>query len=332
MRNVVLALAAVAIAVLAAGHALAAEVVIYSSIDRPYLRALMKEYETRTGVTVRIFTDPEGTKTAGLAEKLLAEKANPKADVYWGNEIFHTINLTKQGVLTPYQSPAAAGIPDRWRDKDWHWTAIGLRARVLVVSARPEYAQTVAKIKGIADLTDPALKGRIGVCHPAFGTAAGHFASFYMVLGEERYMELLRGLKANEIKILGGNAAVVAQTDANAIVAGPTDNDDVANGKHEGMQVEAVLPDQNGMGTLLIPTTIGLVHGAPHAEEGKRLIDFLLSPEVEQGLIEGRFLAYSVRGKEGEEPKVKAMNVDYEQAAANMRKAVETALTILQGR
>lgn len=330
MRSSLIALVGLLAAVLAGtAQSHAAEVVIYSSIDGAYLRALMKEYEAKTGVTVRVFTDPEGTKTAGLAEKILAEKANPKADVYWGNEIFHTINLTKQGALTPYQSPAAAGIPERWRDKDWNWAAIGLRARVLVVSARREHAELVGRIKAISDLADPALKGRIGVCHPAFGTAAGHFASFYTVLGEEQYTQLLRGLKANEVKILGGNAAVVAQADANAIVAGPTDNDDVANGRHEGMQVEAVLPDQDGIGTLLIPTTIGLVNGAPHGEEGKKLIDWLLRPEVEQELIEGRFLAYSVRG---EEPRVKAMNVDYEQAAAHMRNAVETALTILQGR
>lgn len=331
MRNMMTAIAAVAAAVLIAGQALAAEVMIYSSIDGDYLRALMKEYETQTGVKVRVFTDPEGTKTAGLAEKILAEKDNPKADVYWGNEIFHTINLTRQGVLTPYQSPAAAGIPDRWREKDWNWTAIGLRVRVLVVSGRPGDAGLVSKVSGLQDLTNPALKGKIGISNPAFGTVAGHFASIYTVLGEEKYAEFVRGLKANEAKVLGGNAAVVAQVAAGTIIAGPTDNDDVGNAKHEGMQVEMVLPDQgeNAIGTLLIPTTIGLVNGAPRAEEGKKLIDWLLRPEVEKRLIDGRFLAYSVRQ---EAPKVKAMNVNYEQAAGNMRKAVETALTILQGR
>lgn len=329
MKSLLTVVVAGVLAVVAAGHALAAEVVIYSSIDQPYLRALMKEYETKTGVTVRILTDGEGTKTAGLAERVLAEKANPRADVYWGNEPFHTINLTRQGVLTPYQSPAAAGIPDRWRDKNWNWTAIGLRARVLVLSSRPEHAQTVASIKRVTDLTDPSLKGRIAVCHPAFGTAAGHFAALYMVLGEQGYADLLHKLKANDIKILGGNGAVVTQVGANTIVAGLTDNDDVANNKHEGLAVDAALPDQDGVGTLLVPTTIGLVKGAPHAEEGRRLIDFLLVPEVEKRLIDGRFLAYSVRD---EAPKVKAMNVDYEQAATQMRRAVETALTILQGR
>ena len=307
----------------------ASEVVIYSSIDEPYLRPIMQEYEKKTGVSVRVVTDAEATKTAGLVEKILAEKANPKADVYWGNEIFHTINLAKQGVLQAYQSPAAGDVPARWRDGQWKWVAVGLRARMIAVSSRPENASLVSRIKAIGDLTDPGLKGKIGVCHPGFGTASGQFAALYLVMGEQKYVQLMRGLKANQIKLLGGNSVVVDQVASGTLVAGPTDNDDVANGKADGQKIDGVAPDQDAMGTLLIPTTVGLVTGAPHAEEGRKLIDFLLRPEVEKQLVEGRYLAYSVRTAAKE---VKAMEVDYADVAANMRKAVELALTILQER
>ena len=325
MKCMWLALLVLALAVIGRAN----EVVIYSSIDEPYLRPLMKEFEKKTGISVRVVTDGEATKTAGLVERIQAEKTNPKADVYWGNEIFHTINLAKQGVLASYQSPLASDVPARWHDREWVWTAIGLRARMIGISTRPERAELVKKIKGLADLTDPALKGKIGVCHPAFGTASGQFAALYLVMGEQKYSQFMRGLKANDVRLLGGNSMVAEQVAAGTLVAGPTDSDDVANGKAEGLKIDAVVPDQDGMGTLLIPTTVGLVNGAPHAEEGKKLIDFLLRPEVEKQLIEGRFLAYSVRTAEKE---VKAMDVDYAEVAANMRKAVEVALTVLQGR
>src|SRR5258708_2580418 len=81
------------------GRKTASEVVIYSSIDDPYLRPLMRKFEQHSGITVRIVTDTEAAKSSTLAEKLLAEKDNPQADVYWGNEIFHTINLAEQGVF-----------------------------------------------------------------------------------------------------------------------------------------------------------------------------------------------------------------------------------------
>src|SRR5205809_3946112 len=77
----------------------ASEVTIYSSIDDPYLRPLMRRFEQQTGITVRIVTDTEAAKSATLVERLIAEKANPQADVYWGNEPFHAINLAEQGVF-----------------------------------------------------------------------------------------------------------------------------------------------------------------------------------------------------------------------------------------
>ena len=91
-----------------------------------------------------------------------------------------------------------------------------------------------------------------------------------------------------------------------------------------------MLPDQGPSddGTLLIPSTIALISGAPHAENGKKLIDFLCDPSVEKELIVGRFFVGSVR----DPGKIKGMNVEYEQSAHQMRAAVETALRILQDR
>src|SRR5205807_8622228 len=46
-------------------------------------------------------------------------------------------------------------------------------------------------------------------------------------------------------------------------------------------------PDQSGIGTLVIPNTVALVAGAPNPENARRLIDYLLSPEVEAALAAG---------------------------------------------
>jgi iron(III) transport system substrate-binding protein len=49
--------------------------------------------------------DTEETKSTGLANKLLAEKNNPQADVFWSNEPVRTLVLKSRGALTPYKSP-----------------------------------------------------------------------------------------------------------------------------------------------------------------------------------------------------------------------------------
>jgi len=305
------------------------KVVLYTSIDDPYVRPLVERFERQTGTKVTLVTDSEATKTAGLVEKLEAEKDSPHADVYWGNEIFHTINLAHKGVFAPYQSEAARDVPARWRDKDGLYTDIGMRARVIGFSTRPQYKQMVAGIKGIGDLANPALKGKVAICHPGFGTASGHIAALYVVLGPQKFEDLMRSLKANDIKLLGGNSVVIEQVAAGTIAAGPTDNDDVQNSKAENLPVDGVVPDQDTFGTLLIPTTVALVKGGPNTENAKKLIDFLLAAQVEKELIDGRYLAYSVRDAEKH---VKAMNVDYVEVARQMKHAEEVALSILQGR
>ena len=53
-----------------------------------------------------------------------------------------------------------------------------------------------------------------------------------------------------------------------------------------------IFPDQQdgGEGTLIIPNTIALIQNAPNPDEAKQLIDYLLSPEVEEKLAQSRSL------------------------------------------
>ena len=308
----------------------ASEVVIYSSIDDPYLRPLMRRFEQQSGITVRIVSDTEAAKSATLVERLIAEKSNPQADVYWGNEPFHAINLAEQGLFDPYRPGTANDIPPRWRDAQDRYTGVGLRARMIAVSTRPQFKGLASKIHGLADLADPNLKGKIGISHPAFGTASGHVAALYLLWGPQKFEQYFRALKANEVKLLGGNSAVAEQIAAGTLAVGPTDNDDINNAKSEGQPIDGVIPDQDdgGIGTLLIPGAVALVHGCKNADNAKKLIDFICDPAVEKELIAGRFLACSVRDTSG----VKGMDVDYAAVAHDMKHAVETALTILQER
>ena len=304
-------------------------VVLYTSVDEPFVRPLIQRFEQQTGITVKLVTDAEASKTAGLSEKVIAEKDHPQADVYWGNEPFHTINMAEQGVFTPRESPAGSDIRDRWRDKTEQYQTIGLRARMIVISTRKEDAAITSQIHVVKDLANPELKGRIGMSNPAFGTASGQVAAWYLTWGDSATDDFLRSLKENDIHLLGGNSVVVDQVATGSIVAGFTDNDDIANGKADNQPVNAVTPDPFDTGTLLIPTTIAEVRGAPNAEIAGKLIDFLMDPAVERQLIDAHFLAFSARDPTVEH---KAMNVDYTAVAHRMPTAVTRALGILQGR
>jgi iron(III) transport system substrate-binding protein len=181
----------------------------------------------------------------------------------------------------------------------------------------------------LAALTDPALKGRIGIGKPGAGTTAGHLAAIYVAWGPQKYEAWLRGLAANQIKVLGGNGPVAVGLADGSLDAGLTDNDDVfnVNAERSGGDVRAVLPDQgDGMGTLAVPTTAGLVTGTTRRREALMLIDHIVSARTERLMADKGFTAGSVRdgGATGR------LAVDYAAVSAALPEAVRLARAILE--
>jgi iron(III) transport system substrate-binding protein len=300
--------------------------VIYTSVDEPVAAPILKAFEERTGIHVIVKTDTEATKSVGLAETLAAEKGNPRADVWWGNEVFHTIRLAEAGALAAYEPAGAKDLPARFRDPQGRWFAAGLRVRVIAVN--PGLVGDAPPVKGLQDLADPRFKGKLALCDPALGTAGGHIAALYVLWGEERARAYFRALRANGVKLVGGNSVVADEVGKGSLAIGLTDNDDVAAAGRAGGSIKAVLPDQDSFGTLAIPTTVALVAGARRPDAAKKLIDYLTSPEVEQKLIDAHYALAATRA--GGAASVKTMDVDYAAVAKALPAAVKDARAILR--
>ena len=72
------------------------KVIVYVSHDQDYSEPILNEFEELSGIRVEALYDTETTKTVGLVNRLLAEKNNPIADVYWNNEPMRSILLKKE--------------------------------------------------------------------------------------------------------------------------------------------------------------------------------------------------------------------------------------------
>src|SRR6187549_2851343 len=145
----------------------AREVTAYVSADRPFSEPIMQEYERRSGVRVNVVYDTEETKSTGLANRLLAEKSRPQADVFWSNEPVRTLVLKSRGVLTPYQSPAAADIAPSFKDPDGYWTGFAARLRVIAYNTNKVTAGDAPR--SVLDLADSRWKGQVAIADPRFG-------------------------------------------------------------------------------------------------------------------------------------------------------------------
>ena len=304
----------------------AQEVVLYTSIDQPIAAPIVREFEQKTGIKVTLVTDTEATKSVGLAERLRAEKANPQADVWWSNEIFHTINLADEGVLVVGGTPEQPDVAKNLCDPQHRWAVNGMRLRVIA-----KHVDGPQHVTHLEQLADPTLKGRIAMARPTAGTTGGFVASLYTKWGDQKADTFFRALHANDIKLLGGNSVVAELVGRGQVDLGLTDNDDCDAARGEGGKLEVILPDQDAGGTLVVPTSIGMVSGRRTDRAiVEQLIAFLVSREVEQKLIGAKFAYGSVR--EGIGQSVKTMDVDYHAVARKMPEAVRRATAILEGR
>ena len=260
------------------------EVTAYVSADRPFSEPIMQDYQRQSGVRVNVVYDTEETKSTGLANRLLAEKGRPRADVFWSNEPVRTLVLKSRGVLTPYQSPAASDIAPSFKDPDGYWTGFAARLRVIAYNTNKVTAGDAPR--SVLDLADSRWKGQVAIADPRFGSTSFHVAALYAELGDERADEYFRKLKANDVKVVDGNSVVRDMVARGDVLVGLTDTDDVNVALEAKQPVAMVVPDREGMGVPVMPNMVSLVAGAPHGDEGKRLIDYLLSADVERKLAE----------------------------------------------
>ena len=124
---------------------------------------------------------------------------------------------------------------------------------------------------------------------PLFGTTATHAACLFAAWGDRKAKEFFEKLKRNEVQILSGNKQVAMTVAGGRADFGLTDTDDALIEVEKGMPVVIVYPDQDagGLGTLFIPNTLAIIHGGPNPAAARRLVDYLLSPEVESTLAAG---------------------------------------------
>ena len=257
----------------------AREVVVYTALDQIYSEPILKEFERRTGIAVRPVYDSEAAKTTGLVARLVAERERPVCDVFWNNEIVRTLELADKALLDAYHSPAAETIPPAFKDAEGHWTGFAAGARVIAWNT--DQVTTGEAPRSIGELTDPRWRGKLAIAYPLFGTTATHGAVLFAQWGDARAREFFEALAANGVKIVDGNATACRMVAEGEIALALTDTDDASLMASQGYPVAYAPLDHDGQGALLIPNTVALIAGAPHAEEGRALIDWLLSPEVE---------------------------------------------------
>lgn len=258
-------------------------ITLYSPETPEFTKELALKYEELYGQKVNV----QYAGTNVLVNQMMAEKDNPKADVwYGGGGLLPFEAAVDKGILADYIPEAATewevtedGIKLKHQDGKY----VGVEVFVLGFSYNPELVSKEEAPKTWEDLIDPKWKGKIQFPNPAAsGTATLMVMDQMNRIGEEEAWKYFDKLVENASSIPDSGSSptkAVAMGEAEIAVG----FDFMAyEQQNNGESVDFIVPDK----TPVLVNPASLIENGPNPEGGKKFIDFLLSDDAQQILAD----------------------------------------------
>ncbi|WP_031056987.1 2-aminoethylphosphonate ABC transporter substrate-binding protein [Streptomyces sp. NRRL F-5702] len=249
---------------------------------------VFKDFEKKTGITVKYVEGGSGE----MVQRAAREKSNTQADVLVTLPPFIQ-QADKKGLLTAYEPEGSEQVDGADRAADGTWTS--------VVNNYFGFIHNTKELKTPPrtweELLAPAYKEKIQYSTP--GVAGDGTAVLIKAMhdfgGKEPAMAYLKKLQANNVGPSASTGKLAPKVDKGELL--------VANGdvqmnfaQSKDMPHLGIWFPAKGDGkptSFALPYAAGLVAKAPHSENGKKLLDFMLSEEAQRDVsaVGGGFAA-----------------------------------------
>ena len=256
------------------------DLVVYSGRSEALVKPFLEEFAEREGIDVKVrFAD-----TADLVGTLLEEGDRTRADVVIAQDAAALERLRTERLLQPY-----GGIertPARYRAPDNSWTGVSGRARVLIAREGGPHPQSVF------ELTDPRWRGRVAAPDPSNVSFRDWVSAIRIRRGDAFARRYLEGLEENDLAVLASHGEVRRAVGEGEFDIGLVNHYYVELEKREGSPVRAVYTDQRGaaaFGVVFNVASAGITRTAEGRDSARKLIDYLLTPEVQRRFAAANF-------------------------------------------
>ncbi|MCC0574790.1 2-aminoethylphosphonate ABC transporter substrate-binding protein [Streptomyces californicus] len=249
---------------------------------------VFKDFEKKTGITVKYVEGGSGE----MVQRAAREKSNTQADVLVTLPPFIQ-QADKKGLLTAYEPKGSEQVDGADRAADGTWTS--------VVNNYFGFIHNTKELKTPPrtweELLAPAYKEKIQYSTP--GVAGDGTAVLIKAMhdfgGKEPAMAYLKKLQANNVGPSASTGKLAPKVDKGELL--------VANGdvqmnfaQSKDMPHLGIWFPAKGDGkptSFALPYAAGLVAKAPHSENGKKLLDFMLSEQAQRDVsaVGGGFAA-----------------------------------------
>ena len=166
-------LAATLLVFSAAALAQKTQLTVYTALETDQLKAYEAGFiRVNPNIELKWVRDSTGVITA----KLLAEKANPQADVVMGVAASSLALLNSQGMLSPYAPLNLDAIMSAYRDKATPpaWFGMDVWGATVCFNTVEALKKGIPKPETWKDLTKPVYKGQVVMPNPA-SSGTGYF-------------------------------------------------------------------------------------------------------------------------------------------------------------
>ena len=255
------------------------ELLVYTALETDQLKAYTESFQkTNPNIDLKFVRDSTGVITA----KLLAEKANPQADVILGVAASSMEIFRAEGMLAPY-APASFNALNRKYSEAGNppaWVGMDVFAAVVCYNTVEGQKKGIPKPETWADLTKPVYKGQITMPNPASsGTGFFDVTAWLQTMGEANGWKYMDALHENIAQYTHSGSKPCRQAAAGEFVVGISFDFRGNDVKAKGAPVELVFPKE-GLGWDL--EAVGIVKTTKKMDAAKKLVDWVATKEANE--------------------------------------------------
>ncbi|MCK4222027.1 MAG: extracellular solute-binding protein [Dehalococcoidia bacterium] len=212
--------------------------------------------------------------SGAVVQKAIQEADRPEADIVIAS-IPPILSAKDAGVLEKYIPPNAAHVPATFKDADGYFT--GWFAFYNCFLYNPDFVPEAPET--LEDLLDPAYKGKIMYPDPrTSGDGIRFIANVIDIMGEDAAFQYLKELEKNVIahpSLVQGSLIDRGET----WIAVSDSSINLTEYFNEGLTNQLMFFTEEG--TIAAYVGIALIKDAPHPDEARLFLDFLLGEEAQ---------------------------------------------------
>ena len=291
-RSVIAVLLAAALGSIASIAMAESTLTVYTALEADQLKAYQAKFEEENpSIKLKWVRDSTGIITA----KILAEKANPQADMVMGLAASSLLVFEKEGMLQAYAPKGVELLSKQYVDDSNPpaWVGMDVWGATVCFNTVEAAKLGLKKPESWKDLTKPEFKGKIVMPNPA-SSGTGYFdvSAWLQMMGEKDGWAFMDKLHDNMAQYTHSGSKPCKQVAAGEFPVGISFEYRAAKLKDGGAPIDLVFPKE-GLGWDLEATAI--MKGTKNLDAAKKLADWSASKSANE-LYEKNFAIVAMPG------------------------------------